>query len=38
MLQDRLSSLAILNFESEIPYLIDIEEVIGEFPRNKIED
>ena len=35
MLQDRLSSLAILNFESEMLYLINIEEVIDEFSSKK---
>jgi hypothetical protein len=31
MVQERLSSLAILNLESEMINLIDIEEVITEF-------
>ena len=35
MLQDRLSSLAILNFESEFIKLINIEDVIDEFASNK---
>ena len=35
MLQERLSSLAILNFESEFIKLINIEDVIDEFASNK---
>jgi hypothetical protein len=35
MLQDRLSSSAILNFESEFINLINIEDVIDEFASNK---
>lgn len=35
MLQERLSSLAILNFESEFIKLINIEDVIDEFANNK---
>ena len=35
MLQERLSALAILNFESENIKLVNIEDVINEFANNK---